>query len=302
MSEANSLQFPANIQTVLMVFNPARSGANQAAQTASRILHAAQIKTLQYNYQPSEIHFRDPDAHFHELAFEADVILVLGGDGTILGVARQIAENPRPLMGINLGGFGFLTSSAPYELETALQSLLAGSCRVIERYLLEARVIRHNGADDEVVFTSYALNEALVTLAQPGRLLRIWVGEHEDTALTYRGDGLIVATPTGSTGHSLSAGGPILDPDLPALIITPVSPHSLFNRPLVIHGDSDLPLWFDEGTEQLRLILDGQIHTELLARDRIRIRRSQQTIPTLTLPDRNFTQVLRLKFNLGHPN
>ncbi|MBZ0257476.1 NAD(+)/NADH kinase, partial [bacterium] len=228
-------------------------------------------------------------------ASEADVIIILGGDGTILGAARSLAETPKPILGVNLGGFGFLTSSNRTELTEALDCLLRGDYRKIRRFFLEAHIVR----DGRRIMQSYALNEALMTLKRPGRLLDVWLCEDGDAPLTYRADGLIVSTPTGSTGHSLSAGGPILEPGLPALIITPVSPHSLFNRPLVIDGKRQLKVGFNHEVRELVLILDGQIHFDLSPNDEVHISRSTQSIATISLPERGFSQVLRLKFNLG---
>ncbi|MBI1389322.1 MAG: NAD(+) kinase [bacterium] len=283
---------PAKIECAVIVYNPAKEGALGAARKASEALraHGVRSRTVEYS-QTNHIH----DADLADVTRECGAVIVLGGDGTILGVARQIASQPKPLLGINLGGFGFLTSSAQHELEIAIEALATGDYRVVNRFFLQARVER----DDGEPFQSYALNESLITLAQPGRLLELSVGEDDRSALTYRADGLIISTPTGSTGHSLSAGGPILEPNLPALIVTPVSPHSLFNRPLVVNGERELIVRFLRGGDRLLLILDGQIRTELCSTDVVRVRRSEKSIATITLPDRSFSQVLRLKFNLG---
>jgi NAD+ kinase len=166
--------------------------------------------------------------------------------------------------------------------------------------LLEAKVMRKTSSGLDTVYRSVAMNEALITLSHPGRLLEMWLGENHDAALVYKADGLIVSTATGSTGHSLSAGGPILEPHLAALIITPISPHSLFNRPLVFGGEKELHIWFPPDiNHEMVLILDGQIQTVVHATDEIRIQRSKHTISTIMLPNRTFSQVLRNKFNLG---
>lgn len=290
----------SRFNTALIVYNPIKEGAEEVARQSEEILRQEGLTAWRFAYRPFVDTFKESNHRLQVEAQRAEVILVLGGDGTILGVARQTAETPRPLLGVNLGAFGFLTSSTLTELESTLQCLVTGDYRVVNRYLLEARVYGDAIEGEREVFHSYALNEALITLAHPGRLLRIWVGDTPRNALAYRADGLIVATPTGSTGHSLSAGGPILEPDIPALIITPVSPHSLFNRPLVISGEKDISLWFEDNKVELLLILDGQIQAEVTASNHIRIRRSKCAIPTLSLPDRTFTQVLRYKFNLGH--
>ncbi len=286
---------PCSSLRILIVYNPQKPNAIPAAEEARKILNRAGIQTgLQaYQAQPAS------EESLARRACDFDIILVLGGDGTILGVARQTAEHPRPIMGVNLGGFGFLTAAASHELEPALHCLISGNYRTQNRFFLEARVERPSNVENPRVFHSLALNEALITLSQPGRLLKLWLGENEESALAYRADGIIIATPNGSTGHSLSAGGPILEPHLPALVITPVSPHSLFNRPLVIGGEKEIRIWFAEHPADLVLILDGQIRSTLRSSDQVIVQRSKQTVPTISMPERAFSQVLRYKFNLG---
>jgi NAD+ kinase len=290
------------MNSILILYNPSKMNAYEYAQRAMKRLEKAgarvAVLTSHEFVQPEqeETHARLQ----HQQPF--DVILVFGGDGTILGVARTIAPNPIPLMGINLGGFGFLTSSGSHELEEALDCLLSNRYNMVKRYMLEARVVRRTkeGEKGTILFQSLALNEALVTLSRPGRVLDILVGEEHQPTLAYRADGLIVSTPTGSTGHSLSAGGPILEPHLAALVITPVSPHSLFNRPLVIDGEKKLFIAFRETAHEVVLILDGQIEFTLRSTDHIHIRRSSVQIPLISMPDRTFAEILNLKFNLGN--
>lgn len=276
----------------LIVFNPEKEGAQAAADKANDCLRQGGVKSSLFEYSR---HHAPPLPAFSEAAQDVDIIIVLGGDGTILGVSRLLAPQSKPILGINLGGFGFLTSCGGHELESALGCLINGDYRSVHRFFLEARVERGG----QTAFESFALNEALIALKQPGRLLELSVGENHDPELTYRADGLIVSTPTGSTGHSLSAGGPILEPNLAALVVTPVSPHSLFNRPLVIEGERELAIRLMNEDRELLLILDGQIHQELKGEDIIHIKRSSRSIATITLPERSFSQVLRLKFNLG---
>lgn len=285
------------IKRVLIIFNPDKKNAEQTALTANEWFQQKSIETTIIPYEHTD---RSLSVSIQRQLPEVDLILVLGGDGTILGVAREIVCHPKPLLGVNVGGFGFLTSSTNEELEETLQHILDQNYETQHRYLLNARVIRKNGNKTTEIYSSVALNEALITLSHPGRLLEIWLGENRDSALAYRADGLIVSTPTGSTGHSLSAGGPILEPHLAALVIIPVSPHSLFNRPLVFSGEKELHIWFRKDEhKQMVLILDGQLVTEVQGQDEIIIQRSKHTITTISLPNRSFSQVLRKKFNLG---
>ncbi len=225
-----------------------------------------------------------------------DALVILGGDGTILGVARETAGLSIPILGINLGHFGFLAESTVDELDEAVDCLIRGDCQIIERYMVNARVTNESGKQ---VFQLLALNEALVSRARPGRLLELSLAWAANPVLTYRADGLIVATPTGSTGHSLSAGGPILEPHLPALVVTPVCPHSLFNRPLVFGGETDIELRFSEPACELNLTLDGQVQFRFSSSGLVHLGRSNKTVSTICFRDRSFAEILRYKFNIG---
>lgn len=284
-----------DLQKVLLIYNRNKTNSLNMTREAQSILEKAGILTHTCSYP---LQNPEEEKRLRDSAAECNAIVVLGGDGTILGVVRQLADTPRPLLGINLGGFGFLTSCAQHELDDALRCLIERQWQIHNRFLLETRVFRPMLAGNEEVFHSLALNEALLTRSQPGRLMELWLGENRESALSYRADGLIIATATGSTGHSLSAGGPILEPNLAALVITPVSPHSLFNRPLVFGGEKEMHVWFHDGTEELILILDGQVRTDLHASDLITFRRSKKTFPTISMPGRSFSEVLRYKFNL----
>ena len=283
------------LTNILIIYNPDKTDALESANLSARILNKANIATKIHAYQHDQSTVSNT---LNEMAQLCQAVVVLGGDGTILGVVRQLAQSPRPLLGINLGGFGFLTSCAQTELESALQYLIKSQWQIQNRYMLEARIIHTSASGDKEIFKSLALNEALITRSEPGRLMELCVGENRDSALAYKADGLILSTPTGSTGHSLSAGGPILEPHLAALIVTPISPHSLFNRPLVFGGEKELNIWFDDESHKLVMIIDGQIHADLQPTDKVTIRRSKQTFPTISIPDRTFSQVLRYKFNL----
>ncbi len=292
------IQSPS-IKKVLIIYNPAKTNTLETARQALAIFQHAGIPAIISEHRRTEDSEDICKRRIQSLAKDCDLILALGGDGTILGVARAIAESPIPLLGINLGGFGFLSAGDARELESIVEAFLANRHCVIERYMLEAIVKRPAPDGEQTVFRTVVLNEGLISLSRPGRLLDLTLEENGKPALAYRADGLIVATPTGSTGHSLSAGGPILQPHIAALIVTPLSPHSLFNRPLVFDGKRDLCVCFKERTKELVLILDGQIHFTMQSTDRVYFRRYDKTLPIISLPDHSFMQVLRHKFNLG---
>ena len=287
------------IQSVLILYNPDKTGIESALEHVQTLLSQRNIRYQTARHNPPLTETAPPGDDFSSLCRDADMLVVLGGDGTLLGVARRIVKNPVPLLGINLGNFGFLTTSTIDEAACALDHLILGDYVVIHRYLLESWVMRQSPQGEFECFRALALNEALITLSHPGRLLSLWLEENGEPALAYRCDGLIVSTPTGSSAHSLSAGGPIMEPQIAALIVTPVSPHSLFNRPLVIDGERELCIRFKEEASEKVLIMDGQIHITLESADKLYIRRSPFTIPTISLPDHSFIKVLRHRFNLG---
>ncbi|MBD3265408.1 NAD(+) kinase [bacterium] len=286
---------PKSIQSVAIFYNCQKPHAEGGAQYTQSFLREKGLHLFYHKLGEENAFFADTKQTILASLQQSDLVIVFGGDGTILGIAREMGAYPKPIMGVHVGRFGFLTSTTMQELDTALHNLIHGNYRAFERHLLEAWVTNH----ETETFRSFALNEALVTMSFPGRVLDIILDINDTPELAYRGDGLIIATPTGSTGHSLSAGGPILEPSLAALVITPLSPHSLFNRPLVVEGKKELCIHFREGTKSPELILDGQIYHKLNPTDRIYIQRSQTTIQTIVFGEHSFTNNLRQKFNLG---
>ncbi len=219
---------------------------------------------------------------------EVDVIMALGGDGTMLSVVRDLAGLDRPVIGLNIGGLGFLTSVAEGELDRALEALVADRCDVSTRAILEATVERGG----QVVCAMRALNEVVVNSVS-ARIVCLEVSVDKERVASYRCDGLIVATPTGSTGHSLSAGGPILHPALPAFLLNVICPHTLNSRPLVVPDRSHIAVELLEGN--VLLSSDGQVSRSLDCGDVVRIVRAQRSVRFLHLPEQNYYSVLRQK-------
>ena len=224
-----------------------------------------------------------------------DLLITLGGDGTLLRGARWAAPADVPVFGINLVQLGFLTSAALEELERAVAQLASGDFILDRRMALE--VESGEGGDAESRFI--AVNDAVVHKSGFARVvpLRVWVDD-EEVGL-YRADGVIIATPTGSTAYSLSAGGPILDPRLEALIATPICPHTLAVRPLVLPPDSVITVEMGPASEDTFLTIDGQVGCALSAGDRIRARRSELSVKFIRLPEHPFFTVLRKKLRWG---
>jgi NAD+ kinase len=230
-----------------------------------------------------------------KLAGQVDLLIVLGGDGTLLSAARALGDSRTPILAVNLGGLGFLTSVTLDELYPVLAQVLAGQQRTSERMMLDAETSRRG----RVVDQHRALNDAVAHKAALSRMHDFDVYVDKVMIGRYRADGLIVATPTGSTAYSLAAGGPIVHPDLDAFVITPICPHMLTNRPLVIPGAARIEIQFPAGEEPVYLTLDGQIGFALEANDRVAITKSATKVVYIRSPQKSYFEVLRSKLRWG---
>jgi len=229
------------------------------------------------------------------LAESVKLLVVLGGDGTLLGVARSLPDRPAPVLGVNLGKLGFLTETALGELDEVLSDVLEGRFRVEERMMLEARILRGT----KVIARSRLLNDVVINKSALARILEMDVRIDGQFVAIYHADGLIVATPTGSTAYSLSAGGPIVLPGLKAFCITPICPHALTNRPLVVPDSVTIQVTLESESPDVYCTMDGQIGLPLKAGDRVRVKRSATTLPLIVPKPRNYFDVLRNKLRWG---
>jgi NAD+ kinase len=202
---------------------------------------------------------------------EFDLAVVLGGDGSILRAAHQLGYHQRPVLGVNLGRLGFLAALQPEQLDQALPEIAAGDHQVIEHLMIECTATRAG----KPLYESLGLNEASVLAGPPFAMVDIELYVDGELATTYSCDGLIVSTPVGSTAHCLSAGGPILRNDIQALVILPISPHTLTHRPVVDSADRTIELVVPDPHEGTSLVVDGRVLGRLEAGDRVRIVRSQ---------------------------
>lgn len=230
-------------------------------------------------------------------ADELDLLVTLGGDGTLLRGARQVAGLDVPVLGVNLGRLGFLTSVSESEVEEAVAAVGAGRYRTERRRCLEASVWRHG---EEVSDSWYAFNDFVIHKSGVARVTRLGLsvgtrhGERE-TVGSFSGDGVIISTPTGSTAYSLSAGGPIVVPGVQCILITPICPHSLAVRPLVVPADVDVRVGSVDRSAELVLTVDGQEVQPLDPDDEVRVRRSDLAISLVRLPEGSFFATLRRK-------
>jgi NAD+ kinase len=230
-----------------------------------------------------------------QLASSVDLILVLGGDGTMIAAARMIGDTEVPVIGVNYGGLGYLAEFPIEELFAALESILAGQYKLQKRVMLAVELWR--GA--ELLTRNRVLNDVVVNKSALARIIEIEAYLDDQFVNMFRADGLIVATPTGSTAYNLSAGGPVIYPSMNAVVITPICPFTLSNRPIVVPDDSKIDVRLITDKEDVALTLDGQVGFPLKAGDRIVIRKSRTTFNLVQPPNRNYFDVLRDKLKWG---
>lgn len=271
----------------------ANDGKPGAAELVSEIVAALERAKLAFTLEArtAALIGRTSAATPADLARTADLLVVLGGDGTILKVLHELHHELPPILGINLGTLGFLTCVSSREWPHAVEAIATGTIQLSKRALLDVEVRRGN----EVLQRRLALNDAVVTRGEHSRLIRLNVFVDRAALSEYNADGLIVATPTGSTAYSLSAGGPVLTPDSGAFIITPVCPHVLTMRPVLVGDRSLIEVVPTPASDNVSLTLDGQEHLRVGPEDRVRITKASQTLSLALLPGMSFFEVLRQK-------
>ena len=231
----------------------------------------------------------------HSTASEVDCILVLGGDGTLLNTAGEYVKHSVPLLGVNLGQLGFLTSLEIPVLYEGIEWLLCGNYSVEKRMMLEAIVVRNRTK----VRSFYALNDIVITKGAFSRLIRLEMFISNQYIDTYPADGLIISTSTGSTAYSLSAGGPIVAPDLEVMIVTPICPHTLYSRPMVISPYQEVAVSLLSSHAEVMLTVDGQQGFKLDEKDQIFIKKAPVFTKIIRFPKQSFFDILREKLRDG---
>ena len=230
-----------------------------------------------------------------ELPRRVDLMLVLGGDGTMIATGRMLGDTQVPVIGVNYGGLGYLAEFPIEELFPALDAILLGQYTVQQRLMLSVELWR----GEELVTRNRVLNDVVVNKSALARIVEIEAYLNDQFVNLFRADGLIVATPTGSTAYNLSAGGPIIFPSMNAMVITPICPFTLSNRPIVVPDDSVIEVRLVTEKEEVALTLDGQVGFSLQARDRVVIRKSETAFNLVQPPSRNYFEVLRNKLKWG---
>lgn len=229
------------------------------------------------------------------LSERVDLFVVLGGDGTMIRAARLVGKHDVPVLGINYGSLGYLAEFRTDELFPALESILAGDYRLDERVMLDVEVIH----DDEQRVRGRVLNDVVINKSALARIIEIEARLNNQFVNAFRADGLIVSTPTGSTAYNLSAGGPVVYPSMEAIVITPICPFTLSNRPLVVPDSASIELCIKTQKEEVAITLDGQTGFPLEVGDRVLIKKSSTTFKIVQPVNRNYFEVLRDKLCWG---
>ncbi|MDZ4678008.1 MAG: NAD(+)/NADH kinase [Oligoflexia bacterium] len=224
-----------------------------------------------------------------------DLVIVLGGDGTFLSAVRLLQDKQVPILGVNLGNLGFLTETKVEELYDVLKLALKNKMLKTERTTLKAQIVKKNGKK----FSYHALNDVVVERGPNSRLIDLSIYSGNFLVSTVKADGLILATPTGSTAYCLAAGGPIVHPSVSAINMTPICPHTLTNRPIILPDNQAIKLKLKQHPGKAVLMVDGQRCEDLTSSDDLIITRGKNTIIMLTLPSRNYFDILRAKLRFG---
>ncbi len=225
-----------------------------------------------------------------------DWVVVLGGDGTLLGAARRIGRYGAPILGINMGGLGFLTGVPLDRIYPVMEAMIHGELEMESRIMLETKVFRQ----ERMVFHFEVLNDVVINKSTLARIIDLDVSINDEFLTTFRADGLIISTPTGSTAYNLSAGGPILYPTMETFVLTPICPFTLTNRPILFPDSAVIQIKMGKESEQtVVLTFDGQVGFDLLHEDRLRICKSREKIILFKPPDHSYFKILRTKLMWG---
>lgn len=286
------------IQRVGLVIRP---GSQKAANLAREVVSWCQARGLPLDVcqQTSKaLKLTVNGVSSKEMVQRADPIITLGGDGTLIGVARYVEGSSPVFVGVNFGNLGFLTEVRPDELISVLEAVTKGRVKCAERVLLELQVHR-KGA---IVFESRAVNDVVVQKGARSRLPELDLSVDGNDVARIRADGIILSTPTGSTAYSLAAGGSIAHPSLSVILVTPICPHSLTNRPLILPGSAAVEVELPKFDDEVIVTVDGQVSELLQSGDIVKVSQARQTVKFVVSREKSYFDILRTKLNWGVPN
>src|SRR6267143_6101333 len=284
-----------SFQTIGIISRPRRSSLSVVAPPLLKWLEERGVQALYDEETAGSLTGSTKGKTRQQVADASQLLLVLGGDGTMLAAARLAATRRIPILPINLGSLGFLTSFTLNELYPALEDTLAGRSSFSQRVMLSTELERGG----KVIESQRVLNDAVINKGALARMIELELSIDADPVCRYRADGLIVATPTGSTAYSLSAGGPIVHPSVESWIITPICPHTLTDRPVVVRDSSLVEVHLSGDTQSVFLTLDGQTGIPMQAADVVRMRRSAQRLKLIQPAQKSYFEILRSKLKWG---
>ncbi|MEZ5306053.1 MAG: NAD(+)/NADH kinase [Pyrinomonadaceae bacterium] len=282
------------VKNIGIVVNPHNEEAYTTAVELSAWLSQRGIETIGKPYFEDEKTAPDTELK-HAIQEKADLIVVLGGDGTMIFAARLVGDRQIPVLGVNYGSLGYLTEFRVEEMRDAIDLILGGEYAIDRRVLLDAEHWR----SDEKLADGRVLNDVVINKAALARIIEIDVSLNGQYVNGFRADGLIVSTPTGSTAYNLSAGGPIVYPSMNAVVLTPICPFTLSNRPIVVPDDAVIEMTLSRSNGEVVLTLDGQVGHDMMSGDIVKIRKSNTTFDLVRPSSRNYFDVLRNKLRWG---
>lgn len=283
------------VKTIGLVLNPSKHHAVPLASALATRINRAKVRVVSEQSPDLDWPSQPGPVTLDELVTVSDVIFVLGGDGSMLRVQRKAAPAGKPVLGIQYGRYGFIMETEPEDAENALESILKGKCKVTERLMLQSCSRRGKTSTPP----SFALNDIVVSRGPLSRLLHLRVRVDKNEVIKYAADGIIIATPTGSTAYSLSAGGPVIHPDLDVVVLTPIAPHTLNSRSLVIPASADIELQaVDEGGMAV-LSVDGQLLEQLTKGTSVRVERAPFVARMLQVHGSAFYEQLESRLGFG---
>lgn len=283
------------MKKIALVVNLEKKNSSELAEKTITYLEKNGVDVFIYSDTEDDASLCKLKLEKEDVLKEVDCILVLGGDGTILKAARTLAGKEIPVLGINLGYLGFLAELEPKSLTAGLDKLIKRQYHIVKRMMLHASVSRNNS----VIGSFTALNDIVITKGGFARMVEYDIYVEDQYASTYIADGLIVSSPTGSTAYSLSAGGPIVSPELELLIFTPICPHTLYARPIIISPDKSLKAVICSKQSDVMITIDGQCGLELQQDDVISVTKSQYSTRLVRFDDKSFYSILREKLKGG---
>ena len=230
---------------------------------------------------------------------DLDILIILGGDGTLLLVADKASRYEIPVMGINLGGLGFLTAVAAKERFEAMELLLAGKMLVQKRILLKTRLLGTSADKTSPENYLYALNDVVINKGDIDQIVKMRTWSDQEFITTYRADGLIFSTPTGSTAYNLSSGGPIVQPGLPCILVTPICPFMLESRPVLLSPEVTLITQLDGKADNVKVIVDGRFAWNMLENSQLEVKTAKKPLYLVSMPQKGYFEILRNKLNWG---